>query len=332
MKNFFTLIAFLFGALSISADEITIWEGSALVNAWGDQPFFLTDGGRELKENKAQAGDALRFYGSAQDNSWITELREGHWGATYAVYSGGVAYNEDGTIRESTIVDLATQGYFELVLNDDILSAALSNKGWGGVFLMNGDGNLTITKIVLVRTSERPDDPEGEHEDIIDKFTYTWNTSETIVHNDDKSITYNSVSWGGVAAWVAQSTGVEGQDEPVDWSGYNKIVFEFAEPTTCNTQIVIGENKAWGDVGIKKLELSFSGSDLTKVSQVALQTSEATTLVITSIYLVKPVSTSINKIATGKSHHTIRYNLSGQRVDENFKGVVIMNGKKIAVK
>ena len=79
-------------------------------------------------------------------------------------------------------------------------------------------------------------------------------------------------------------------------------------------------------------KIGFSGSDLTKVSQVALQTSEATTLVITSIYLVKPVSTSINKIATGKSHHTIRYNLSGQRVDENFKGVVIMNGKKIAVK
>lgn len=28
----------------------------------------------------------------------------------------------------------------------------------------------------------------------------------------------------------------------------------------------------------------------------------------------------------------VRYNLKGQRVDENYKGVVIINGKKVVIK
>lgn len=28
----------------------------------------------------------------------------------------------------------------------------------------------------------------------------------------------------------------------------------------------------------------------------------------------------------------VRYNLKGQRVDENYKGIVIINGKKVVVK
>ena len=41
--------------------------------------------------------------------------------------------------------------------------------------------------------------------------------------------------------------------------------------------------------------------------------------------------TGIDKIgADGKP--AVRYNLKGQRVDENYKGVVIINGKKVVVK
>ncbi len=36
MKKFFTLIAMAFMALSVNATEMTLWEGEALVNGWGN--------------------------------------------------------------------------------------------------------------------------------------------------------------------------------------------------------------------------------------------------------------------------------------------------------
>lgn len=127
--------------------------------------------------------------------------------------------------------------------------------------------------------------PDGEHVSIIDKFTYTWNASETLTHNADGSITFNAVSWGGLAAWLAEN------DIPVDWSEYTKIVFEYAEPAAVSTQIIVqtvnGDVKNSGEAGITKLECSFEGADVTQVNQVALQCSDVTTLVIKDIYLVK---------------------------------------------
>ena len=43
-------------------------------------------------------------------------------------------------------------------------------------------------------------------------------------------------------------------------------------------------------------------------------------------------SASVNSIEVEKAKNNIRYNLAGQRVDESYKGVVIMNGKKFVVK
>ena len=116
-------------------------------------------------------------------------------------------------------------------------------------------------------------------EDITAKFTYTWNSAESLTNNEDGSITFNAVSWGGLAAWLATDEG------KCDWSAWKKVVFEFAEPTTVNTQILVGEASAWGDVGITSLECSFEGKDMSAIDQIALQASAATTITITRIYL-----------------------------------------------
>ncbi len=116
--------------------------------------------------------------------------------------------------------------------------------------------------------------------DITSRFAggYCWNSeAETITANDDGSITYSSAEWGGIATWYGGS----------DLSAYEKIVFEFAEPTTVNTQIKVDDISAWGEVGITSLECSFVGKDVTNVQQIALQTSAATTLVITKVYYVE---------------------------------------------
>ena len=43
-------------------------------------------------------------------------------------------------------------------------------------------------------------------------------------------------------------------------------------------------------------------------------------------------TSGVNAIIVEKAQNNIRYNLAGQRVDESYKGVVIMNGKKFVVK
>jgi len=43
-------------------------------------------------------------------------------------------------------------------------------------------------------------------------------------------------------------------------------------------------------------------------------------------------ASGVNAVTVEKAKNNIRYNLAGQRVDESYKGVVIMNGKKFVVK
>ena len=127
--------------------ETNLWEGSALVNGWADQPIFLSDGGTELIEAGAVAGDKIRIYGSAPDDQWQVELFDGHWGGMFERFSAV----DLGADRESTVVDLAAQGYFDFTITDDFLATVTVPQNWGGTFLLNGDGNLTVTKVTLIK-------------------------------------------------------------------------------------------------------------------------------------------------------------------------------------
>ena len=148
--------------------------------------------------------------------------------------------------------------------------------------------DVKISAIYYIKKQGGEEPPvDGEKVSLIDNFNYTWNSAETIERGDDGSIIFNSAAWGGLAGWFASEEGVG-----ADWSDYIKIVFEFAEPTTVNTQILVsdGDNNvasAWGDPGISKLECSFEGKDVSVVKQCALQTESPTTLKVTAINLVK---------------------------------------------
>jgi hypothetical protein len=49
-------------------------------------------------------------------------------------------------------------------------------------------------------------------------------------------------------------------------------------------------------------------------------------------YTVEEVTDGINNVTTAKVENAVRYNLAGQKVDNSFKGVVIVNGKKMLQK
>ena len=107
---------------------------------------------------------------------------------------------------------------------------------------------------------------------IISKFNSTWNIYEELVHNSDGSITYYALPWGGLVGSVKE------RNMSVDWSKYESIRFDFAEPTKVPTQIMVSDKvKTWGKAGITSLTCYFDG--------VALQASDTTVITVKSVYL-----------------------------------------------
>jgi len=115
---------------------------------------------------------------------------------------------------------------------------------------------------------------------------------------------YNS-TWGGT--WAPDGSGGGTYTPNGNWQGlvfqmnadlsdYTKVVFEYSQPTTVLTQILVQRNNG-GQLnnsiaaGASSLELSFDGQDVSNVTNIVLQNGEGTgPIYIKSVYLEKPVS------------------------------------------
>ena len=125
------------------------------------------------------------------------------------------------------------------------------------------------------------DGKDGDR-NITDLFNNRWNINEELFQNADGTVTYRSVAWGGM---VADFTNAEVKE---DWSGYDKLIFEFVEPTSVKTQILLnGKVATLGSPGISSLSCSLNGMGVSDVKQVALQTDEPTTIHVKRVVLKK---------------------------------------------
>ena len=175
---------------------------------------------------------------------------------------------------------------------------------------------------------EVPQVDYSEPIDITNRFTYCWNGAETVT-SDGNILIYNAVQWGGLACWLGEA----------DWSEYAKLVFEFAEPTSIDTQIFIqGAGnvdiaKVWVTAGAEKAECVFAGYDMSRVSQVALQAAANGTVKISRIDLLRQEPLSIRQMEDGNGGESRQWFLpNGQPAPNGFKGVVISKGKKVMKK
>ena len=172
---------------------------------------------------------------------------------------------------------------------------------------------------------EVPEVDYSEPVDMTNRFTYCWNTAETVT-SEGGVLVYNGVQWGGLACWLGEA----------DWSEYAKLVFEFAEPTPIATQIFIQGvgnvdiAKVWVNAGAEKAECLFASHDVSKVSQVALQAADAGTVKISKIYLLRQAPTSIRQTEISNGEESRQwYLLNGQPVPQGFKGITVSKGKKV---
>lgn len=136
---------------------------------------------------------------------------------------------------------------------------------------------ILLTAIFAVACSEGE---KGGDRDITSLFKDRWNINEEVIHNSDGTITYNALQWGGLVA------DFKNQEQPEDWTKYEKIVFEFAERTTVRTQLMINDKiVSYGSPGILTLSSPLVGIDIKNVKQVALQAYENTTIKVKRIML-----------------------------------------------
>ncbi len=120
--------------------ETTVWEGQAVADDWGGQPYILSDGGTELLAAGMKVGSLIRIYITATDASWNCQLVDGHWSPNTPF--PGCDFNNGNW-------DLAEHGgALELQVTDYVYEHITSTQGWGGSFLLNGD-NVICTKVTV---------------------------------------------------------------------------------------------------------------------------------------------------------------------------------------
>lgn len=140
---------------------------------------------------------------------------------------------------------------------------------------------VVVAAVQLFSCIEEKKVGEDDDTNVISKFNSTWNIHERCQINDDGTITYKAVEWGGLVGTFLE------KNMPVDLSAYESITFEFSEPTTVPTQIFVADRfKTWGKIGIQKLTCPFDGQDVSQVDRILLQTGDTCTLIVTKVYLM----------------------------------------------
>jgi hypothetical protein len=128
--------------------EVTtvLWTGTAVADDWGNQPYVLSDGGQELKDAGVEVGDIISFHITPMEAAWKLQIVEGHWN-TDLTYASICSVGNDTEGGKFTEVDLeASKGYVSIEVTQEMLNAAYTVGGWGGVFVLNGD-NVVVDRI-----------------------------------------------------------------------------------------------------------------------------------------------------------------------------------------
>ncbi len=123
--------------------ETAIWEGSQIINGWagvtfGDDRFVWANMG--LKE-----GDVIKIYFTAPEEGWWDlQLCNGHWGNLSIEELDGGNEIKQGAFPGGTQT-------FSFNVTEAIAQSLMEDVGWGGAFIINGDGNVEVTKISLIQ-------------------------------------------------------------------------------------------------------------------------------------------------------------------------------------
>ena len=173
-------------AITAPFTETFIWQGSQIINGWagvtfGDDRFIWATLG-------AKVGDQVRIYYTAPEEGWWDlQLVNGCWdNLSLNELGGGNEIKQDAGFPGGSQI-------FTFEITEEVLACLNTDKGWGGAFIINGDGNVEITGISLIQFGA------AEKRDVI------WEGSVTV---GDWDGSMGALSWGGYD-WSTVSAGTK---------------------------------------------------------------------------------------------------------------------------
>ena len=119
--------------------ETTLWEGNEDLGEWTNQPYILSDGGKELQDLGAKAGQIIRCYGERKTSDWQLQVLEGHWSDNDHPYGNWGSWSDS---------EMDANGCLAFELTQTMLDRAYTSQGWGGVFVAQGK-NFILKKITI---------------------------------------------------------------------------------------------------------------------------------------------------------------------------------------
>ena len=141
----------------------------------------------------------------------------------------------------------------------------------------------------------------------------------TMVFESDKNITKISLAASNAKNWAT----IKADCGKIEMTGEVKDGDNVTRPAIDAVWTNVNEKGETFDT--KTVKFTIYRDEASTVNQ-AVRYGSAT------VFTADGAATGINNITAAKAQNGVRYNLAGQRVSKDFKGVVIENGKKMIVK
>ena len=321
MKKIFTfLVLSIIAMTSAIAAETVLWEGSWYVS-W---EYAEDDAANAEHREWKQLGQV--DFAAYEVGSTVCFYMEQAEGATYAKYKidnwswGLLPGQEETEFSVSTVA--------KLPMNAEV-KAAIAEGG----FAIHGHG-FNVVKVTLSdETSEEPQEPQEPQGDVLwegDWFV-SWHYADGNPNKEWKEIsqaTFASLAEGSTLYILLEANPIIVDPTNTDDQEYSKyqldngwwgqlpgqVPTDFVNDTVATLPIT-AEVKA--DVAEKGFAIHGHGFNVKKVS-------------LSPIEIPTTPPTAVENVAI--KNDGIRYNLMGQKVDENYKGIIILNGRKMIVR
>ena len=306
MKKIFTILLLSIMAMSVMAAETVLWEGSWYVS-W-DLPE-----GDEHREWKHLGQENFASYEVGSTVCFYMEQAEG---AEYAKYQ--IDKWDWTSLPGQTPTDFSGNTVAKLPITQEVKDAIAA-----GGFAIHGHG-FNVVKVTLSdEAGEEPQEPQGDVLWEGDHFV-SWHHADGNPNKEWKFLsqaTFAGIADGATLYFLLHANPMIVDPANTDDQMYSAYKFDDGwwgalpgqgqvdfENDTVATLVVTAEIK--GIVAERGFAIHGHGFNVQKVSLSPIE-----------------IPTSVENVAI--KNDGIRYNLMGQKVDENYKGIVIINGKKI---
>ena len=338
MKKIFTLIAMALMAVSANAQNYMIavdqWPWNYKVTTYpqemtieyGQWGTFILASGQDFSKLKGMKIEYVAFPETAGV--------DGEGNPSYINLKYG-----DGTDANSKYLNLdAAASSAEIEFTEETTAITAGQVGLQGAV---DKAKITLKKFVLIAA----DGTETELTGYSGDGQNLWNVHPYIVGGQFSF----TGQYGGLQIVNADGTPVTYKNDGTD-TDTREIVFTFGAPTPEGLILELDDANGgftWPNVeaGVETLTLTLSPETVGSTAEDGTFTAKnLETLYLKAggadgypkdlsiVSIAAPGGTGVQTLKANTQKSDVRYNLAGQKVDASYKGVVIMNGKKMVVK